>query len=71
MSTIDDHHPEGCRPIGEILSRVEYELSDLGRSLKTTLAPIGDWVLTRVDTWAEGSEGCGRAGRERSRGARI
>lgn len=108
MSTIDEHRPETCKPIGEILSlvgdkwtimlfaalgdrrmrfkdlhrsidgisqrmltvtlrnlerdgliirtvyptippRVEYELSDLGRSLKNVLAPLGNWVLTNQD----------------------
>lgn len=104
MSTTEEHSPEGCRPIGEVLSRigdkwtilllralgdkrmrfnelhrsiegisqrmltvtvrnlerdgllirtvyptipprVEYELSDLGRSLKEALAPVGAWVM--------------------------
>lgn len=103
MSTTDEHRPEACKPIGEILSRVgdkwtiillatlgdrrmrfkelhraidgishrmltvtvrnlerdgflirtvyptipprvEYELSDLGRSLKEALTPVGVWV---------------------------
>lgn len=103
MSTVDEHAPETCKPVGEILSlvgdkwtvmllgalgdrlmrfgelhraidgisqrmltvtvrnlerdgllirtiyptippRVEYELSDLGRSLKDVLAPFGAWV---------------------------
>lgn len=103
MSANDEHRPETCKPIGEILSRVgdkwtimllaalgdrrmrfgelhraidgisqrmltvtvrnlerdgllirtiyptvpprvEYELSDLGRSLKDALAPVGNWV---------------------------
>ncbi|MCC7251214.1 helix-turn-helix domain-containing protein [Hyphomicrobium sp.] len=103
MKTVDEHRPETCKPIGEILSlvgdrwtvlllaalgdrrmrfgelhraidgisqrmltvtvrslerdgllirtvyptippRVEYELSDLGRSLKDALAPVGAWV---------------------------
>lgn len=103
MDASDEHTPESCRPIGEILSlisdkwtikllatlgdrrmrfgelhrsiggisqrmltvtvrnlerdgllvrtvhatippRVEYELSDLGRSLKEVLAPFGEWV---------------------------
>jgi DNA-binding HxlR family transcriptional regulator len=102
-SPADEHSPEGCRPIGEVLSlvgdkwtimllaalgdrcmrfnelhraidgisqrmltvtvrnlerdgllvrtvyptippRVDYQLSDLGRSLKDALAPIGAWV---------------------------
>jgi DNA-binding HxlR family transcriptional regulator len=105
MSTSENHHPDACRPIGDILSlvgdkwtvqllavlgdkrmrfnelhraidgisqrmltvtvrnlerdgllirtvyptippRVEYELSDLGHSLKQVLAPFGAWVLT-------------------------
>ncbi len=104
MSITEEHSPEGCRPIGEVLSlvgdkwtvlllvalgdrrmrfnelhraidgisqrmltvtvrnlerdgllvrtvyptvppRVEYELSDLGRTLKEALAPVGAWVL--------------------------
>lgn len=103
MNSIEEHSPEGCRPVGEVLSlvgdkwtglvlvalsdkrmrfnelhraidgisqrmltvtvrnlerygllvrtvyptippRVEYELSDLGRSLKQALAPVGIWV---------------------------
>jgi DNA-binding HxlR family transcriptional regulator len=103
MTTTNEHSPEACRPIGEILSRfgdkwtvavlgvlgdkrmrfkelhraidgisqrmltvtvrnlerdgflirtvyptipprVEYELSDLGRSLKEALAPVGAWI---------------------------
>jgi DNA-binding HxlR family transcriptional regulator len=108
MSNTEDHTPEGCRPIGEILSRVgdrwtvmllgalgdrrmrfnelhraiegisqrmltvtvrnlerdgllertvyptipprvEYELTDLGRSLKEVLAPVGAWVIANRD----------------------
>jgi len=109
MSTLDEHRPETCKPVGEILSlvgdkwttlllatlgdrrmrftelhraidgisqrmltvtvrnlerdgllirtvyptippRVEYELSDLGRSLKTALAPFGAWVSANQET---------------------
>lgn len=108
MSNTEEHTPEGCRPIGEILSRVgdrwtvllfqalgdrrmrfnelhraiegisqrmltvtlrnlerdgllertvyptipprvEYELTDLGRSLKVVLGPVGAWVIANRD----------------------
>jgi DNA-binding HxlR family transcriptional regulator len=37
--------------------RVEYELSDRGRSLKLALAPIGKWVIENQTDIARASQG--------------
>ncbi|MDB5405091.1 MAG: transcriptional regulator [Rhodospirillales bacterium] len=39
--------------------RVEYELSDRGRSLKLALAPIGEWVMENQTIIEEGRERVG------------
>jgi len=36
--------------------RVEYELSDRGRSLKVALAPIGNWVMENQNDIEEAAE---------------
>ncbi len=50
--------------------RVEYELSERGRSLKCALAPIGEWVLANrsaIETArAQFHDGGGEAGRNQA-----
>jgi DNA-binding HxlR family transcriptional regulator len=51
--------------------RVEYELSDRGRSLKLALAPIGKWVLENQTDIEEARERVRRKSRGDSRRPRL